>query len=130
MPAINGGAIIDHEAPREQWFVAVESRPPQFSSRKDYKLIVFYGTPGRCFPGPQRERRKRLSGRTRKGDRYLRRILVQSAWSVIHKKDCFLTALFHRIATRRGMKKAAMAVGHRILIICWKIIRDGGVTAN
>ncbi len=81
---------------------------------------------GLC-PGNNESAGKRFSGRTRKGDRYLRRILVQNAWSVIHKKDCFLTALFHRIATRRGMKKAAMAVGHRILIICWKIIRDGGV---
>jgi transposase len=81
---------------------------------------------GLCL-GKNESAGKRFSGRTRKGDRYLRRILVQSAWSVIHKKDCLLTALFHRIAARRGMKKAAMAVAHRILIICWSIIRDGGV---
>jgi transposase len=81
---------------------------------------------GLC-PGNNESGGKRLSGRTRKGDRYLRRILVQSAWSITHKNDCFLTAFFHRIASRRGMKKAALAVAHRILLICWRIIRDGGV---
>jgi transposase len=81
---------------------------------------------GLC-PGNNESGGKRLSGRTRRGDRYLRRILVQSAWSVIHKKDCFLTAVFHRVAARRGMKKAAMAVAHRMLIIAWHIIRDGGI---
>jgi transposase len=70
---------------------------------------------------------KRQSGRTRKGDRYLRRTLIQNAWGVAHKKGCFLTALFYRITARRGMKRAAMAVAHRILVIAYFILRDGGV---
>jgi hypothetical protein len=37
---------------------------------------------------------KRFSSRTRKGDRHLRRILVQSAWSAARSRDCFLAALF------------------------------------
>ncbi|MDX2152340.1 MAG: transposase [Bryobacteraceae bacterium] len=56
---------------------------------------------GLC-PGNSESAGKRFSGRTRKGDRYLRRILVQNAWAVTHKKDCFLTALFFRIAGHRG----------------------------
>jgi len=79
---------------------------------------------GLC-PGNSESAGKRLSGRTRKGDRYLRRTLVQSAWAVIRKKDCFLTALFYRLAQRRGMKKAAVAVAHRILILAYYVIRDG-----
>jgi hypothetical protein len=81
---------------------------------------------GLC-PGNKESGGKRLSGRTRKGDRYLRRILVQSAWSVIHKKDCFLAAVFHRIAAGSGRKKAGMAVAHRILNIAWHIIHEGGI---
>jgi hypothetical protein len=50
---------------------------------------------------------------------------VQSAWGAARTKDCFLASLFYRIAGRRGMKKAAVAVAHRILAIAWKIIRDG-----
>ncbi len=79
---------------------------------------------GLC-PGNAESAGKRFSGRTRKGDRYLRRILVQSAWAAARTKDCFLRALFYRIAARRGIKKAAVAVAHRILTIAWKLIRDG-----
>jgi transposase len=79
---------------------------------------------GLC-PGNSESAGKRFSGRTRKGDRYLRRILVQSAWAAARTKDCFLAALFHRIAHRRGLKKAAVAVAHRIPTIAWSIIRNG-----
>jgi transposase len=79
---------------------------------------------GLC-PGNAESAGKRFSGKTRKGDRYLRRILVQSAWAAARTKDCFLAGLFYRIAARRGMKKAAVAVAHRILTIAWKIIREG-----
>lgn len=81
---------------------------------------------GLC-PGQNESAGKRQSGRTRKGDRYLRRALVQSAWAVTGKKDCFLTSLFFRVAQRRGMKKAAMAVAHRVLVIAFCIMRDGSV---
>ena len=81
---------------------------------------------GLC-PGNQESAGKRFSGRTRKGDRYLRRILVQNAWAAARTRNCFLSALFNRVARRRGMKKAAVAVAHRILIIAYHLIRDGGV---
>jgi len=79
---------------------------------------------GLC-PGNSESAGKRFSGRTRKGDRYLRRILVQSAWAAARTRDCFLAALFHRVAHRRGLKKAAVAVAHRILTIVWSMIRNG-----
>jgi transposase len=81
---------------------------------------------GLC-PGNSESAGKRLSGRTRKGDRYLRRVLIQNAWAVAHMKDCALTALFHRIAARAGTKKAAVAVAHRILMLAYYIIRDGSI---
>ena len=76
-------------------------------------------------PGNAESAGKRFSGRTRKGDRYLRRILVQNAWAVAHMDDCALTALFYRVAAHAGMKKAAVAVAHRILMLAYYIIRDG-----
>jgi transposase len=82
---------------------------------------------GLC-PGNQESAGKRLSGKTRKGNRYLRRALVQVAWAIAHSKDGnFLTAVFFRIARRRGLKKAALAVAHRVLVIAYYILRDGGV---
>ena len=79
---------------------------------------------GLC-PGNDESAGKRRSGTTRKGNRYLRRCLVQNGWAIGHTKDCFLTSLFMRIARRRGMKKACVAVAHRILVIAYYIIRDG-----
>jgi transposase len=64
---------------------------------------------GLC-PGNAESAGKRFSGRTRKGDRYVRRVLVQSAWAASRANDCFLAALFFRTAQRRGLKKAAVAV--------------------
>jgi len=81
---------------------------------------------GLC-PGNAESAGKRFSGRTRKGDRYVRRILVQSAWAASRTHDCFLAALFFRTSQRRGLKKAAVAVAHRIAIIAWHILAEQGV---
>ena len=78
-------------------------------------------------PGNNESGGKRYSGSTCKGNRYLRRILTQSAWSVMRKKDCYLTALFRRVSVKGGRKKAALAVAHRMLIIAWHIIQNGTV---
>jgi transposase len=78
-------------------------------------------------PGNNESGGKRYSGSTCKGNRYLRRILTQSAWSVMRKKDCYLTALFRRVSVKGGRKKAALAVAHRMLIIAWHIIQEGTV---
>lgn len=81
---------------------------------------------GLC-PGHKESAGKRQSGRTRKGNRYLRRMLVQNSWAISHSKDCFLASVFHRISARRGQKRAAVAVAHRVLKIAYYIIRDGAV---
>ena len=80
---------------------------------------------GLC-PGLKESAGKRMSGRTRKGDRYLRRALCQAAWAVSHTKDNYLAALFYRIAGRQGLKKATIAVAHQLLRIAYHIIRHGG----
>lgn len=79
---------------------------------------------GLC-PGLNESAGKRKSGRTRHGDRYLRRALCQAAWAVSHTKDNYLAALFYRIAGRHGLKKATVAVAHQLLRIAYHIIRDG-----
>jgi transposase len=81
---------------------------------------------GLC-PGNAESAGKRFSGGTRKGDRYVRRILVQSAWAAARCHDCFLAALFFRTSRRRGLKKAAVAVAHRITVIAWHILAESGV---
>jgi transposase len=77
---------------------------------------------GMC-PGNFESAGKRLSGRTRKGSRFLRRHLCQAAWAVSTKRDSYLSALFRRLAARRGNKRATMAVGHAILVIAYYLLK-------
>lgn len=99
----------------------------EVEDRIETKMLPHAGLIQRLCPGQNESAGKRQSGRTRKGDRYLRRALVQCAWAVTGKKDCFLTSLFFPVAQRRGMKKAAMAVADRVLVIAFSIMRDGSV---
>lgn len=78
-------------------------------------------------PGVRESGGKRMSGKTRKGNPYLRRVLCQSAWAATRKKDCHLAGLFYRIRARRGDQKAIMAVAHQLLTIVFHILRDGTV---
>jgi hypothetical protein len=77
-------------------------------------------------PGNNESAGKRKSGRTNKGNKYLRRALVQAAWAAGRSKNTFLSALFFRISRRHGMKKACVAVAHRMLTYIYFVIRDGG----
>jgi transposase len=75
-------------------------------------------------PGNHESAGKRLSGKTRKGNPWLRRLLIQSAHAAAHSKNTYLAAQYHRIASRRGPKRAAMAVAHSILVIIYHLLRD------
>ena len=75
-------------------------------------------------PGNNETAGKRKSGRTRKGNRYLRRVLAECAWAA-GKTDTFLGHTFRRLQARIGGKKAAVAVGHKILQIVFHVINEG-----
>ncbi|HEX4206981.1 MAG TPA: transposase [Ktedonobacteraceae bacterium] len=76
---------------------------------------------GMC-PGNNESAGKRLSGRTRKGSPWLRTALVEAAHAATHTKDCYLSAQYHRLALRRGGKKATIAVGHTLLVIIYHVL--------
>jgi transposase len=78
---------------------------------------------GMC-PGNHASAGKRRSGRTRKGNPWLRALLVQAAHAGARKKDTYLGAQYRRLAARRGKSRAAVAVGHAILIIAYHLLRD------
>jgi transposase len=67
---------------------------------------------------------KRRSGKTTKGDAWLADILTQCAWAAARSRDTYLSAQFWRLTKRLGKKRAAVAVGHSILIICWHLLSD------
>ncbi len=65
---------------------------------------------------------KRHPGKTTKGNVWLGDILTQCAWSAARSRNTYLSAQYWRLARRIGKKKAAVAVGHSILVICWHLL--------
>src|SRR5215203_2262097 len=78
---------------------------------------------GRC-PGNNVTGGKRRSGKPTKGNHWLGDVLTECAWAAARSRDTYLAAQYWRLARRIGKKKAAMAVGHSILVICWYLL-DG-----
>jgi transposase len=73
-------------------------------------------------PGNRESAGKRYSGKTRKGSRALRTVLVQAAHAATHTKDTYLAAQYRRLAGRRGKKRALMAVAHSILVMSYHML--------
>jgi transposase len=65
---------------------------------------------------------RRRSGKTREGNRYLRTTLVESAQGAARKKDSYPKALFHRLAGKRGKKRAMVAVAHSTLETAYYVL--------
>jgi transposase len=76
-------------------------------------------------PGNNRSAGKRKTGRTTQGDRWLRSALVQSAWAASHTRDTILSATYRRWVKRLGRKRALVALGHKILVLVYKLMSDG-----
>ena len=78
---------------------------------------------GLC-PGNNESAGKHKSGKTRKGDRWLRIALTESALAAVRETDSSLSAQYRRIMRHRGHKKAIVAVAHSILCISYHILSD------
>jgi transposase len=75
-------------------------------------------------PGNNESAGKKKSSRITQGNKYLKTTLIEAAWSVSHTKDTLLTYKYQVIASRRGAKRAAIAIGHKILTAAYFILRD------
>src|SRR5215207_10413845 len=81
---------------------------------------------GMC-PGNDESAGKRRSGKTRKGSPWLRSALIEAARAAGRSKGTYLAAQYHRLAARRGTKRAAVAVGHTILVIAYHVLNEGDI---
>jgi transposase len=79
---------------------------------------------GMC-PGNNESAGKHHSGRTRRGDPWLRGILGEIAMTAARNRDSHLGARYRRLAPRRGKKRALVAVGHAVLIAAWQMLTTG-----
>ncbi len=68
---------------------------------------------------------KRRSTRVRKGAPWLKTALVTAAWAAVRVKDSYLQAQFHRLRSRRGAKKAILAVAASMLTAAYHMLKNG-----
>ena len=73
-------------------------------------------------PGSHESGGKRLSGRVRQGNHALRTALIQAAHAAARTRGTYLSSLFHRLAARRGKKRAVLAVAHSILVSAYHML--------
>lgn len=79
---------------------------------------------GLC-PGQEESAGKRHSGRTRQGNVWLRRALTQAAWGASMRKGSYFKAFYRRLATRKGKKRAIIAVAHALLTTGYMLLWTG-----
>jgi transposase len=79
---------------------------------------------GMC-PGNNESAGKHRSSHTRHGSKWLRKALIEAAQAAARTKNTYLAAQFNQIRGRRGPQRAAVAVGHSILVIAWHLLTTG-----
>lgn len=78
---------------------------------------------GLC-PGNNISAGKRKSGKSNKGNKYLKSILIQCAKAAKNDKDSFFHAQYERLVVRRGANRATVAVAHSMLIAIYHMLKD------
>jgi transposase len=76
-------------------------------------------------PGNNETGGRSRSGRTRKGNHWLRRALTQAAWAATRTKNSYASAQFRTLARRRGQNRALLAVAHGLLIAVYHLLGNG-----
>jgi transposase len=76
-------------------------------------------------PGNHESAGKQKSGKTRKGNCWLRAALVEAAWAAARSKGTYLSALYSRLLPRKGEKRALVAVAHSILVAAYQMLKTG-----
>lgn len=74
-------------------------------------------------PGNNESAGKHRSGKTRHGSKWLRSLLVEIAWAASRTNGTYFSAQFKRLASRRGQKRALVAVAHSILVVVYHVMK-------
>jgi transposase len=61
---------------------------------------------------------------TKEGSKWLRWVMVEAAQTHVHKYDTSVTRLYNRIAERRGKRSAVVAAAHKLLLICYSVLKN------
>ncbi len=128
-------AEIDTHCTAEHEAIALVDTIPGISQRMAEIILAEIGTDMSRFPsakhlaawagvcpGNNESAGKRLSGRARKGSRWLRQALTEAAHAAARTKNTYLGAQFRRIAARRGKRRAIGAVAHTLVVIIYHLL--------
>ena len=63
-----------------------------------------------------------MSGRTRKANRYVKRVMCQAAWAASRTRQTYLAAFYRRMCVRKGTPKAVMALAHHLLLVVFQLL--------
>ena len=74
-------------------------------------------------PGNNESAGKKKPGATTHGNKHLKTILTEFAWIASRMKGTYLWSKYQSLVGRRGKKKTLVAVGHKILIMCYHILK-------
>jgi transposase len=73
-------------------------------------------------PGNRQSGGRRYSAKTREGSPALRAALSEAAWAASHTKETYLASRYRRLASRRGKKRAIVALAHTILVSAYHML--------
>lgn len=76
-------------------------------------------------PGDDESAGKRRSSRTGRGNRWLRGAMTQAACAAGRKKNSYFSAQLRRLASRRGRKRALVAVAHSLIVVVYHMLKTG-----
>jgi transposase len=75
-------------------------------------------------PGNNESAGKKKSGKTRRGNNYLKAILTEAAWAASRTKGTAFSEKYHNIARRRGKKRAIVAIAHQLLKEVYFVLKN------
>lgn len=101
------------------WMIVAELGS-DLSAFEDAKHLASWA--GLC-PGNRESGGRRMSGRTRKANCYVKRGMCQAAWAASHTRNTYLSAFYRRIQFKKGAQKAVMALAHHLITVVYNVLK-------
>ena len=127
---------IERRLPPFAWAARLLQTAPGIGQIGAATILAEMGADMNCFatarhlaswagvcPGNHESAGKRRSGHNRRGNRFIKKILVQVALSASQTKQAYAHALYQRVARRRGKKRAVVAVANSLLQALWYMLK-------